>query len=95
MRREGNTLSTTLRDAWDTGTLRTLTKNSPAVATGAHISIIGHVTELVVRRYLGETEQGNGFGNRFLWVCARRSKKLPFGGNLPARSLLPDSRSPV
>ena len=44
MAREGNTLSPVLRRAWDTGDLRTLTKNSPARATGAHISIIGHIT---------------------------------------------------
>jgi hypothetical protein len=39
--REGNRLSPVIRDAWDTGDLRTLTKTSPASATGAHISIIG------------------------------------------------------
>ena len=30
-----------------------------------------------LRRYLTATETGNGFGNRFLWVCAKRSKVLP------------------
>ena len=43
--REGNTLSPVIRQAWDTGTLRTMTKNSPARATNAHISIIGHITQ--------------------------------------------------
>jgi hypothetical protein len=75
--REGNTLSTQIRQAWDCGNLRTLTKNSPAVATGAHISIIGHVTRDELLRYLDATEQANGFANRFLWLCARRSKYLP------------------
>src|SRR5581483_4114637 len=42
--RQGNTLSALLRQAWETGTLQTLTKNSPAKATGAHISVIGHIT---------------------------------------------------
>ena len=37
--REGNTLSAIIRNAWDSGNLRSLTKNSPAKATGAHISI--------------------------------------------------------
>src|SRR5262249_21214516 len=41
MGRDGNTLSVTIRDAWESGDLRTMTKNSPAVATGAHISIVG------------------------------------------------------
>jgi hypothetical protein len=42
--REGNTLSAVIRRAWDSGDLRTLVKNSPAVATGAHVGIVGHVT---------------------------------------------------
>jgi hypothetical protein len=44
MARQGSTLSPLIRRAWDSGDLSSLTKNSPARATGAHISIIGHVT---------------------------------------------------
>ena len=80
MGRDGNTLSAAIRQAWDSGDLRILTKNSPAQATDAHISIIGHVTRNEVLRYLDTTEAGNGFANRFLWVCVRRSKLLPEGG---------------
>jgi len=80
MSREGSTLSPTLRQAWDTGNLRTLTKNSPARATNAHISIIGHITRLETRHELTETESANGFGNRIAWVAVRRSKCLPEGG---------------
>ncbi len=80
--REGNTLSAVVRQAWETGDLRTLTKNSPTKATGAHISIVGHITRDETRRYLAETELANGFANRFLWVCVRRSKRLPDGGQL-------------
>jgi hypothetical protein len=89
LRREGNTLSATLRQAWDTGDLRTLTKNSPAKATGAHISILGHITREELLRYLEDTETANGFANRFLWVCVRRSKALPEGGNLQEAQLRP------
>jgi len=78
--REGNTLSPVLRRAWDDGDLRTLVKNSPAKATGAHISIVGHITRDELMRYLDSTEQGNGFANRFLWFVVRRSKVLPEGG---------------
>ncbi|NJL27149.1 MAG: DUF3987 domain-containing protein [Thermoanaerobaculia bacterium] len=81
LNREGNTLSATIRTAWDSGDLRTLTKNSPAVATGAHISIVGHITRSELLRYLNSTETANGFGNRFLWCCVRRSKFLPEGGD--------------
>ncbi len=48
--REGNTLSPVIRQAWDQGNLRSMTKNSPACATGALISIIGHVTADELRR---------------------------------------------
>jgi hypothetical protein len=81
MSREGNTLSAILRDAWDRGDLSSLTKNSPARATGAHVSIIGHITKDELLRCLSATEMANGFANRFLWVCVRRSKLLPEGGN--------------
>jgi len=80
MGREGNTLSPVIRQAWDGGRLRTMTKNSPTKSTGAHISIIGHVTKAELIRHLGETEAANGFANRFLWLMVRRSKELPFGG---------------
>jgi hypothetical protein len=77
--REGNTLSPTIRRAWDGHDLGNLTK-SPARATEPHVSIIGHVTGDEVRRYLDRTELANGFANRFLFVCVRRSKLLPHGG---------------
>jgi len=80
--REGNTLSPIVRLAWDTGNLRSLTKNSPAVATDAHISIIGHITRDELLRTFDATEAANGFGNRFLWVCSKRSKCLPEGGEI-------------
>lgn len=82
MGRDGSTLSTHIRQAWDTGDLRVLTKNSPAVSTGAHISIVGHVTRDELLRYLNSTEAANGFANRFLWVCCKRSKQLPEGGKI-------------
>ncbi len=82
MARDGNTLSTTIRQAWDDGNLRTLTKNSPATATGAHVTIIGHVTRDELLRYLDSTETGNGFANRFMFICVRRSKLLPDGGEV-------------
>lgn len=81
LRREGNILSPVLRNAWDSGDLRTLTKNTPLQASGAHVSIIGHITKQELVRGLSEVETGNGFANRFLWLCVRRSKVLPFGGD--------------
>ena len=87
--REGNILSAVIRQAWDDGNLRTLVKNSPARATGAHISIIGHITRDELLRHLDSTEQANGFANRFLWAAVRRSKALPEGGNIEDVDLRP------
>lgn len=82
MERDGNTLSAVLRNAWDSKDLKIMTKNSPAKATEPHISIIGHITRAELTRYLNSTECGNGFANRFLWACVRRSKVLPEGGKI-------------
>jgi len=79
---QGNTLSALLRQAWETGDLRTLTKNSPAKTTGAHVAIVAHITCEELRRHLSATEQANGFGNRFCFFCVKRSKELPEGGSL-------------
>jgi len=81
MNREGNILSVIIREAYDSGELNTLTRNSPAKATGASISIIGHITIPELLRNLKETELANGFANRFLWMVVKRSKSLPEGGN--------------
>lgn len=80
--RESNTLSAIIRQAWDTGNLRILTKKQTAGSTEAHISIIGHITKDELRRLLRDSAAANGFANRFLWVCSRRSKLLPEGGAL-------------
>jgi len=79
--RQGNILSVILRQAWDDSNLQVLTV-SKTKATGAHISVIGHITSDELRRYLTATEQANGFANRFLWICVRRSKLLPLGGRV-------------
>jgi hypothetical protein len=83
MSRQGNTISPVLRVAWDGGRLQSVVKNNPMKATGAHISLIGHITPEELTRSLTEMEAANGFGNRILWVCSRRSKLLPEGGDLP------------
>jgi hypothetical protein len=89
MARDGNTLSVVIRQAWDTGDLSTMTKNSPARATGAHVSIVGHVTRDELRQELSTTDMGNGFANRDLWVCTTRSKELPEGGTLGDTEISP------
>ena len=80
MKREGNTLSAVLREAWDgPAVLRSLTKNDNTRASLPHISIVGHITREELRRDLEEKSFTNGLANRFLWICVRRSKLLPEG----------------
>lgn len=78
--RQGNVLSATLRQLWESGTHGSLVKSEPVRTTDAHISLVGHITRDELRRYFKSTEAANGFGNRILWACARRSKLLPEGG---------------
>ena len=80
--RDGSTLSDVMRKAWDGSVLGTLSKNNPARATGAHISIIGHITPDELLRNLDSTEAANGFGNRHLWCASRRQQELPWGGSV-------------
>lgn len=82
LKRQGNNLSAIIRDLWDRGSARSLTKNSPSKVTGGHVSIIAHVTKAEVTRHLDTTEVANGLANRFIWLCVRRSKCLPLGGNI-------------
>jgi hypothetical protein len=92
---DGNVLSAVLRQAWDHGDLRTLVSGrakAPVAAKGAHISVIAHITADELRRSLHETETANGFANRFLWVCVKRSKLLPHGGRYPEKELSPHIR---
>ena len=81
MERQGNTLSVVVRDAWDCNPLEVLTKQEPAKATNTHISIVGHITENELRQKLTETSMINGFANRFIFILAKRSNILPFGGD--------------
>ena len=76
MRRDGSTLSAVIRDSWDSGNLRVMTKTQ-ARATGAHLGCIGHITEDELVRELDDSSVANGFANRFLWLHVKRSKLLP------------------
>jgi len=68
-------LSAIIRDAFDSKErLGSMVKNSPAVATKAHISIIEQITGHELRVRMKECEQWDGFANRFFWACAKRTQ---------------------
>jgi hypothetical protein len=77
MRRDSNTLSAVIRNSWDRGELAVLTRKDPLKASNAHVSILAHITLEELERALNMTDVWNGFANRFLWCCVRRSKLVP------------------
>lgn len=77
-KREGNTLSMVIRNAWDNGNLDPLTKTNKTTATNAHIGWVSHITTTELHARLNDSEALNGFANRILWVCARRLKIVAF-----------------
>jgi hypothetical protein len=79
--REISTLSPTLRSGWDGRALAILTRTSPARASTAHITIIGHITPHELRRHTTNLELANGYLNRVLLIACRRQRLLPDGGD--------------
>lgn len=79
--REGNTLSSFIRNLWDHGTAQSMTKNSPLKTTDAHVSIVGHITKAELLTTLTDVESANGYANRFLFFAVERDKLLPFGSD--------------
>ncbi|NRQ30681.1 DUF3987 domain-containing protein [Nonomuraea sp. NN258] len=75
-KREGSSLGTILRQAWDGRTLAVLTRSAYR-ATNPHAAIIGHITPKEFRLRLAESDMAGGSYNRFLPVYVERSKRLP------------------
>lgn len=93
MKREGNSLSGVLRQAWDCRPLSTLTRKDDGgmVARDPIISLVLQTTPDELRRGLGEIELVNGFLNRFIIAYTERVRMLPFGRPIDAGRL----RGPV
>lgn len=76
--RPGNVLSAILRRAWDAlCALSPMTKNNRLSSTNPHINLLAHITRQELTLLLGEADRYNGYANRFLWCCVRRTKRLP------------------
>lgn len=91
LQREGNSLSGIVRRAWDlapTAVLQSLTKNSQAKSTGAHIVITGHVTRQELLKYIDRTDLVNGFANRFLWFASRRQRDMADGEEVDSSRMM-------
>jgi hypothetical protein len=73
-KRDGNTLSTALRDAWDGNNIQPAVKTSRVWATDPHISIIGDITPSELLDVMATRELTNGFANRFIFIYAEGDK---------------------
>lgn len=67
-------LADTIRTLFGSGNINNLSKNSPYKATGAHFSLIGHITPEELEKLLLDVDSFNGFSNRFIWILVRRTK---------------------
>lgn len=80
VRREGNTLSSTIRNLWDGRDLEPLSKSgqkSGERATHPHVVIIGHITGFELREKATENDAANGLLNRFITLFVHRPKLVP------------------
>lgn len=75
--RVGSTLKDILRDLWDTGSTKKVTAGSKQTVTGATVSLVGHITKAELDRDFDPVDLMSGFGNRFLYVFAKRIRILP------------------
>jgi len=82
MRRDGNSLSATLRAAWEGGNLSTLTVTA-RVARQSHIGVMAHITPQEFADKVSLSDMAGGTYNRFLPVFVACSKLLPGGSVAP------------
>lgn len=77
-KRDGNTLSTALRDCWDGVSMKPATKTNQVHATDPHVCLSGAITPGELRGVMALRELTNGFANRFLIIWAERTQIIPF-----------------
>jgi len=89
-KRDGSSLSSTLRSAWDGVTISPLVSGrSRAVvsASDPHFCLVAHVTQAELHEVLSSVDLFNGVANRFLWGCVRRGRKMPFPEPMPEQDV--------
>jgi hypothetical protein len=83
MRREGNAISSALRDAWDGVAIAPLTKTNPTQATDPHIALWGSITPGEMRALFDPGDVANGFLNRILIVHAESDRDVTWPTPVP------------
>ena len=80
-RREGNTLSAVLRDAYDHRPLATMNAGGGGrLADQYSLAVIGHITPRAFREGMTSKDLSNGFLNRFLVLLVHRPHMVPWPG---------------
>lgn len=82
-RRDGNTLSSALRDCWDGVDLKPATKSNRIFASNPHVCLSGAISPSELTGLMSARELTNGFANRFLMIWAERTRMLPFPKETP------------
>jgi putative DNA primase/helicase len=81
--RDGNTLSSALRDCFDGRDLAPLTKTNRTTSTAPHVTLCGQITIAELLDRIEDTAITNGFLNRFMIFWAERDKRVPFPQRTP------------
>ena len=82
-KRDGNTLSTALRDAWDGTCIQPATKSNRVGASNPHIGVLADITPSELKSLMSSRELTNGFANRFIFFWAEGGKINPFPKQTP------------
>ena len=77
-KRDGNTLSAALRDAWDGTSIYPATKTNKVGTTDPHIAMSGSITPSELLSLMQSRELSNGFANRYQIIWAERERIEPF-----------------
>jgi putative DNA primase/helicase len=77
VRRDGSTLSATIRNLFDGRDLEPLTKHNRIRASRPHVPILAHVTAFELRARATENDALNGLLNRFLFLYVWRERLVP------------------
>lgn len=75
--RDGSTASPILRGAWDEGRLQLIRAKQELLASGVHLSLLGHITPDELRARMSGTEISGGFANRVLFPYVERAQRIP------------------
>ncbi len=85
--REKNTLSATIRTAWDGKDIAPLTKNATWCASRPHIVMTGHITAPELNERMSDVDAQSGFLNRFVILHIVRAKLVALPKPTPAEEI--------